>query len=56
MIAEPWLSVDQIAEHLGVKRASIYRGIDRKGRYFHVKFLRARRFAEWRDVCGQNAA
>ena len=31
MIAEPWLSVDQIAEHLGVKRDSIYRWIDRKG-------------------------
>ena len=31
MIAELWLSVDQIAEHLGVKRDSIYRWIDRKG-------------------------
>ncbi len=31
MIAEPWLSVDQIAKHLGVKRDSIYRWIDPKG-------------------------
>lgn len=30
MIAEPWVSVDQIAEHLGVTRDSIYRWIDRK--------------------------
>lgn len=30
MTAEPWVSVDQIAEHLGVTRDSIYRGIDRK--------------------------
>jgi len=31
MTAEPWVSVDQIAEHLGVARDSIYRWIDRKG-------------------------
>ena len=31
MIAEPWHSVDQIAEHLSVKRDSIYRWIDAKG-------------------------
>ena len=31
MTAEPWVSVDQIAEHLGVTRDSIYRWIDRKG-------------------------
>lgn len=31
MTAEPWASVDQIAEHLGVTRDSIYRWIDRKG-------------------------
>ncbi|UZE59170.1 helix-turn-helix domain-containing protein [Aeromonas veronii] len=31
MTAEPWGSVDQIAEHLGVTRDSIYRWIDRKG-------------------------
>ena len=31
MTAEPWMSVDQIAEHLGVARDSIYRWIDRKG-------------------------
>jgi len=30
MNAEPWVSVDQIAEHLGVTRDSIYRWIDRK--------------------------
>lgn len=31
MTAEPSVSVDQIAEHLGVTRDSIYRWIDRKG-------------------------
>jgi excisionase family DNA binding protein len=30
-VTEPWVSVEQIAEHLGVKRDSIYRWIDRKG-------------------------
>ena len=30
-MTEPWVSVDQIAEHLGVTRDSIYRWIDRKG-------------------------
>ena len=30
MTAEPWESVDQIAEHLGVTRDSIYRWIARK--------------------------
>lgn len=30
-MAEPWVSVEQIAEHLGVTRDSIYRWIDRKG-------------------------
>jgi excisionase family DNA binding protein len=30
MTAEPWVSVDQIAEHLSVTRDSIYRWIDRK--------------------------
>jgi excisionase family DNA binding protein len=29
-MAEPWVSVEQIAEHLGVTRDSIYRWIDRK--------------------------
>lgn len=28
---EPWVSVEQIAEHLGVRRDSIYRWIDAKG-------------------------
>ncbi|MEF8719293.1 MAG: helix-turn-helix domain-containing protein [Candidatus Accumulibacter necessarius] len=31
MTVEPWVSVDQIAEHLGVTRDSIYRWIERKG-------------------------
>ena len=31
MTAEPWVSVDQIAEHLGVTRDSIYRWISRRG-------------------------
>lgn len=30
MTAEPWVSVDQLAQHLGVTRDSIYRWIDRK--------------------------
>jgi len=30
-MTEPWISVDQIAVHLGVTRDSIYRWIDRKG-------------------------
>jgi len=31
-VTEPWLSVEQIAEHLGVTRDSIYyRWIERKG-------------------------
>ncbi|HMW55524.1 helix-turn-helix domain-containing protein, partial [Accumulibacter sp.] len=30
MTAEPWVSVDQMAAHLGVTRDSIYRWIDRK--------------------------
>lgn len=31
MTAEPWMSVDQIAGHLGVTRYSVYRWIERKG-------------------------
>ncbi len=30
-MTEPWASVEQIAEHLGVRRDSIYRWIDAKG-------------------------
>ena len=30
MTTEPWVSVDQLAEHLGVTRDSIYRCIDCK--------------------------
>lgn len=29
-MTEPWVSVEQIAEHLGVRRDSIYRWIDAK--------------------------
>ncbi|MBD9431119.1 helix-turn-helix domain-containing protein [Achromobacter sp. ACM03] len=29
-MTEPWVSVEQVAEHLGVTRDSIYRWIDRK--------------------------
>jgi excisionase family DNA binding protein len=35
MTAEPWVSVDQIAEHLGVTRDSIYRWISRRGLPVH---------------------
>jgi excisionase family DNA binding protein len=31
VMTEPWVSVEQIAEHLGVTRDSIYRWIARKG-------------------------
>lgn len=27
----PWLSVDEIAEHLGIKRDTVYLWIDKKG-------------------------
>ena len=30
MLAEPWVSVDAIASHLGVARDSVYRWIDRR--------------------------
>ncbi|HRI91678.1 helix-turn-helix domain-containing protein [Accumulibacter sp.] len=30
-MSEPWVSVEQIAAHLGVTRDSIYRWIDSKG-------------------------
>ena len=30
-MSEPWVSVEQIAEHLGVTRDSIYRWIESKG-------------------------
>ena len=29
-MSEPWVSVEQLAKHLGVTRDSIYRWIDRK--------------------------
>jgi excisionase family DNA binding protein len=28
---EPWVSVDDLAQHLGVTKDSVYRWIDRKG-------------------------
>ena len=31
MVAEPWVSVDEIAAHLGVAKDSIYRWIEAKG-------------------------
>lgn len=31
MIAEPWISVDDIATHLWVAKDSVYRWIERKG-------------------------
>jgi excisionase family DNA binding protein len=30
-MSEPWVSVEQVAEHMDVTRDSIYRWIDRKG-------------------------
>jgi excisionase family DNA binding protein len=30
-MAEPWVSVDQVAEHLGVVKDSVYRWIEAKG-------------------------
>ncbi len=30
-MAEPWVSVDDVAKHLGVAKDSIYRWIERKG-------------------------
>jgi excisionase family DNA binding protein len=30
-MTEPWISVDDIARHLGVAKDSIYRWIDRRG-------------------------
>ena len=35
MIAEPWVSVDDIATHLGVGKDSIYRWIEKKGMPAH---------------------
>lgn len=31
LMAEPWVSVEEVAEHLGVAKDSVYRWIDRKG-------------------------
>jgi len=31
VIAEPWVSVDEIATHLGVAKDSVYRWIEKKG-------------------------
>jgi excisionase family DNA binding protein len=35
MIEDRWLSVDEIAEYLGVKRDTVYKWIDRKGMPAH---------------------
>jgi len=31
MTAEPWVSVDELAKHLGVTKDSVYRWIERRG-------------------------
>ena len=31
MTREPWASVDEVAEHLGIKRETVYVWIERKG-------------------------
>lgn len=31
MVTEPWVSVDEVAKHLGVAKDSVYRWIDTKG-------------------------
>ena len=31
LMAEPWVSVDDVAKHLGVAKDSVYRWIERKG-------------------------
>jgi excisionase family DNA binding protein len=30
-MTEPWVSVDELAQHLGVRKDSVYRWIERKG-------------------------
>lgn len=30
-MSEPWVSVDEVAKHLGVNKESVYRWIERKG-------------------------
>jgi excisionase family DNA binding protein len=30
-MTEPWVSVDEVAQHLGVRKDSVYRWIERKG-------------------------
>ncbi|AMO94006.1 DNA binding, excisionase family domain protein [Collimonas fungivorans] len=57
-MSEPWMSVEQIAEHLGVTRDSIYRWIDRKGLPAHRvgrlwKFQRTE-VDEWVKAGGAN--
>lgn len=31
MLTEPWVSVEEVAQHLGVAKDSVYRWIDTKG-------------------------
>ncbi len=35
MTNEPWVSLDEIAEHLGVSRDTVYRWIDSRGMPAH---------------------
>jgi len=59
-MAEPWVSVEQIAEHLGVTRDSIYRWIDRKGLPAHrvgrLWKFKASEVDEWVRAGGANDA
>jgi excisionase family DNA binding protein len=43
--AEPWVSVDDVAAHLGVRKDSIYRWIERRG-------LPAKKIGERNDLAG----
>jgi excisionase family DNA binding protein len=35
LMAEPWVSVEDVARHLGIAKASVYRWIERKGLSAH---------------------
>ena len=56
-MAEPWVSVEQLVEHLGVTRDSIYRWIDRKGlpapRVGRLWKFKVSEVDEW--ICGGGA-
>ena len=55
-MTEPWVSVEQITEHLGVTRDSIYRWIDRKGLPAHrvgrLWKFKVSEVDEWVRNCG----